>query len=62
MFPRGWHLGKILSERWGTPKEYAAYFGMLLTVSGRKEFHWWLEREKPDLYQLFKKELARGDR
>lgn len=44
-------------ERWGTPKEYAAYYKLLLTNHGRKEFKWWLERENPGLYQLFLKEM-----
>lgn len=48
--------------RWGTPKEYASYFGMLLTNSGRREFRWWLERENAALYRLFLKEAKIDDR
>ena len=42
--------------RWGTPKEYAD----LWKVSGeqyRNQLLFWLQFEKPDLYELVKKEI-----
>lgn len=42
--------------RWGTPKEYAA----LWKDSGeqyRNQLLFWLQFEKPDLYELVKKEI-----
>ena len=48
---------EVNQERWGTAKEYASYYKLLLTNSGRKEFWWWLEKEKPDLARLVKREL-----
>ena len=51
-----------MAERWGTPKEYASYYRLLLTESGRKEFHWWLEQANPDVYLRFLKEAKLNDR
>ena len=48
-----------MPERFGTPKEYASYYKLLLTNTGRREFLWWLERENPSVFQLLQKELAR---
>ena len=51
-------VGALWSVTWATPKEYADYYRMLLTHSGRREFKWWLERENPGIYQVFCKEVA----
>jgi succinate dehydrogenase flavin-adding protein (antitoxin of CptAB toxin-antitoxin module) len=48
--------------RWGTAKEYGAYYKLLLTDSGRREFRWWLEKENPELFKLFLKEAKIDDR
>lgn len=47
--------------RWGSPREYSAYYGLLLTRSGRLEFLGWLERENKPLYEQTQRELMRGD-
>jgi hypothetical protein len=43
--------------RWGTPKEYAAFYRASLTDQYKTGFLFWLEHENPDLWQLVKKEL-----
>lgn len=48
--------------RWGTPAEYAWLYNASLSAQYKYQLLQWLEWENPNLWQLVKKELARGDR
>jgi hypothetical protein len=50
----------VTEWRWGTPKEYAVYHGLLLSDWSRDRFLLWLKNERPDLHALTLKEIAKN--